>query len=194
MKKAIFMETSVDLNKGKTREICIGLLPSHVEADLVHGHTWISWTREDDDNHISYRGYWPDLTDVPEEIPNVPVQIIEYIKIHSVRGIMKVDKKARYFCMGNIRDKILKRCWPILQEEKLRLNLQCGLADNQDSIVRGRYSWNEERPDWDNCSSWAIKIINYVKNSPDFISCERPKRLKYVTRSIFGTIGQLEKT
>ncbi|MBF0336539.1 MAG: hypothetical protein HQL05_01780 [Nitrospirae bacterium] len=38
----------------------------------------------------------------------------------------------------------------------------------------------------DNCSSWAIKTLVKSKENDCFITCDHPKRLKYVEKAIWG--------
>ena len=147
------------------------------------GHMWVYWTNAEGP-HPPYRGFYPDITDIPPEYED-PKTWPRFFAKHSVRGECRVDIYAMELTEQS-REKLRDKKWTIDHEKKDRLERICFIPEDRISIHKGRYSWNKRRADWDNCSSWAIKIVNQVMDDANFIICNRPKRLQHVVRAIWG--------
>jgi hypothetical protein len=163
------------------RHLGVGLRPSRMSQNNP-GHMWLYWTNVENP-HPPYRGFYPNINDIPEEFQDLS-RWKDYFLEHSVPGILRVDYRAMQWAERN-SNQCLDKHWSIEEEQQSRLNIHCEIPPGQDSITKGRYSWNEERNDWDNCSSWAIKAVNYIMDEPNFLTCQRPKRLSHVIRAIW---------
>lgn len=158
-------------------------LPSHT-IDRDHcGHMWLHWD-ESETNSTTHRGFIPDISEIPPEFGEMR-RWREYFPLHSVRGLMIRDDYGASFAR-EYPDHCLHHKWQLSSPDLLRLTLRCYLPPGEDSRPEGRYSWNEARTDWDNCSSWVLKILDHIFDKANFVTCPRPKRLSWVIRAIWG--------
>jgi len=166
----------------------VGLLPSQIDSDEEYGHMWVYWS-DDESDRLPYRGYYPDVTALPEGISldDVPAAI-EYIKHNSVRGVLVVDDKAYTFQTESRKADCYKGTWQITPKEQFLLKSKCAIPIGEDKIIIGDYSWDESRPDWNNCSSWVINAVNEAVEDEAFLSCKRPKKLKVVIEDLWGDV------
>ena len=81
----------------------------------------------------------------------------------------------------------LAKSWPITGGQQARLEKRCHIPLGRDSVAEGRYSWNAQDDSSDNCSSWALRVVNHVMGSPEFLTCSAPKRLAQVEAEVFGS-------
>jgi hypothetical protein len=165
----------------------VALLPSRVHPVEYFGHMWIYWERGLDCPQ-SYRGYYPNMDDFPEELQGDWEAMAEYVKDHSVKGIMIVDMIAHEIFNVTHPMSCYNATWSLTPKERLSLALKCYIPEGERVLERGEYSWNEMRKDWNNCSSWVIKIVNRVVGDCRFLACRRPKRLRSVIGDIWGTV------
>ncbi len=161
--------------------VSIGLLPSRHDADDRMGHVWLFWLGTEGPLQ-SIRGFWPDPDDIPEDAG--PLR--EFFYVHSVGGLIRVDYRAAEF-MRRYQSQFRHMTWTISDSERLLLDFLCFVPPRRDSTPFGRYSCNEDRADWHNCSSWAKSVLDALAGINAFFSCDRPKRLRYVQHEIWGT-------
>lgn len=173
-------------------EAGVGLLPSRVvpDPDMEYGHMWIFWDVADPEP-LPYRGFWPDLTEVPPEIDiNDKEALTTFIRQFSVTGLLFIDESAYDVHRGKRKAACYDAFWTLSAEEQRRLHtrfyVKHFIPTGEKKIRRGRYSWNRSRRDWDNCSSWAIKLVSRVVGDCAFLRCRKPKDLSVVTRDIWG--------
>ncbi len=165
----------------------IGLLPSRIDPREEYGHMWVYWTTNEPSDRVPYRGYWPDLGTLPEGISIDDIEgALEFIRHNSVQGLLAIDMLAHDLHTSAGNGSCYEGFWSPTPEEKFLLDLKCSIPLGVEKIARGRYSWDESRPDWNNCSSWVIKIINRVVRDSSFLRCRHPKRLKMVIEDIWG--------
>jgi hypothetical protein len=165
----------------------VALLPSRKHAVEYFGHMWVYWDRELDSPQ-SYRGYYPDMDDFPDELHGDWDAMAEYVKHNSVKGVMIVDKPAHEIFTVTHPMACYNATWSISPQERLALALECYIPEGETVVERGDYSWNEMRTDWNNCSSWVIKTVNGVVGDSGFLPCKRPKRLNSVIQDIWGAV------
>ena len=161
----------------------VGLQPS--ANDLIHhmGHMWIRWTNPFT-NEVSHRGYWPVLEDLPKDV-NVREYFLDKDNTYKVRGCYKIDTDGRE--IEEAEKEYKSKNWSFSERAFFYLTMwHCKLPDGASIQKSGMYSINEEANDTHNCSSWAITALRTARNKPNFISCDRIKRLKYVERAIWG--------
>ncbi len=165
-------------------ELVVVVLPMGVERRDHPGHAWLEWTNSEGP-HVPCRGYWPDYTD-----PDLPVEcgigtreFRRYLRTNSVRGLRKVDTQAVRFRRRHPRALVEWRA-PLSADEKAQLEERCWIPPDRELVVEGRYSWNEARDDWDNCSSWALRIVWQLVDGR-CPTCDRPKKLQSVV-AMFG--------
>ena len=80
----------------------------------------------------------------------------------------------------------LPKTWAITKEQLSRLRRKCFIPKDEKYVINGCYSWNKRCPEWHNCSSWVISVVNYVIDTPDFLICSSPKRLSVIEREIWN--------
>jgi len=173
----------VHTNKLYIAKLGIGLLPARYDRILGFGHMWLYWTKQENDYHDPFRGYYP----VEEQIPQEYSDYSKWPRFFShccVQGEYRVDVTAMDI-MNDFRDKILLKEWTITQNQLLRLQERCHIPKDKRATFEGYYSWNKRQPGWHNCSSWIIHIINHVMNNPNFLVCNSPKRLSIVEQEIW---------
>jgi hypothetical protein len=144
---------------------------------------WLYWG-EPTNTEFEFRGYYPNIDDIPETFRNLS-RWREFFRENSVPGLIRRD----YYAMEwteQYSDDCLDKCWSVDRGPLSRLVGRCRIPEGKDSIESGRYSWNEARDDWDNCSSWVLKQVNYAMDNSSFLVCSRPKRLRYVINEIWG--------
>lgn len=167
------------------RRLVFALLEKGKDLEAL-GHVWIEWA-QDDKQQNEFRGFYPDMSAITDEakkaIYNGTLTLRAYLLTYpSIPGYFSRDIYAQ-----NYRNKSLPidRNLEITEDEKIRLNLRCFIPKMKDSVCEGTYSLDENDIKSQNCSSWAIQVVNHIKNNPRFFVCSRPKRLKYVKQEIF---------
>jgi hypothetical protein len=159
----------------------IGLLPSRNDSIYHMGHMWIRW-RNPFNQELFHRGYWPVLDDLPPDISNDEVR--KYLCRNKVRGMYKVDSTGR-----DIEDKqtYRKQDWNFAENAFHCLTmLHCSLPDGINFRLSGYYSCSEKLSKTNNCCSWAVTSLRLAQGNPNFIPCERIKRLRLVEETIWG--------
>jgi hypothetical protein len=109
--------------------------------------------------------------------------MLRFFARKSIRGFYTVDRNA-IIVTNNFFEQIFRKEWGITTEQLERLKNRCNLPKGIDYKVEGLYSWNKKQPDWNNCSSWAIKIVYNVMNDPNFLICSSLKQLSVVKKEI----------
>ena len=166
----------------QARELGVGLLPSRVIERCHPGHMWLYWG-EPSNTEFEFRGYYPDLDKIPSDIDLSGWKNFFYK--NSVPGLIRRDYYAMQWT-EQYSDDCLDKCWSVDRNQLSRLKVRCRIPEGRDSIESGCYSWNECREDWDNCSSWVLKEVNYAMDTL-FLLCSRPKKLGCVINEIWGS-------
>ncbi len=164
-------------------ELGVGLLPSRTLSEDHPGHMWLYWTNIVSTDH-HHRGFYPNIDEIPEEFQDFR-KWKEYFFCYSVPGRIRIDYSAMEWTR-RYSNRYFDKKWSINAQRLSRLESQCEIPPGKDSVKHGYYSWNEHRDDWDNCSSWAIKVVNHAMENSGFITCALPKRLKHVKHAIWG--------
>jgi len=161
----------------------IGLLPPRYDEEIGFGHMWLYWKSPEKEENPPYRGYYPSIEKIPAEYRDYS-KWPRFFARQCIQGEHWIDYRAiRY--TKRLSGKILSKEWPITKEQLTLLRKRCFIPIGQDYKPEGYYSWNKRRSDWHNCSSWAISIINYVMEEPNFLVCSSPKRLSIVEQEIW---------
>lgn len=161
----------------------IGLLPPRYDEEISIGHMWIYWEGPEKEENPPYRGYYPSIEKIPPEYRDYS-KWPRFFSRHCVQGEHWIDYRAiRHTERFPI--KILTKEWLITKRQLILLRERCSIPIGQDYKLEGYYSWNKRRPDWHNCSSWVISIINYVMEDANFLVCSSPKRLSIVEQEIW---------
>lgn len=153
--------------------IAFGLLPSRYDEDDNMGHVWLFWLGTESPLQ-SFRGFWPDPDDPipPEYVANKR----QFFYENSVRGLIRVDYRAMEL-MRRFGPQCRHVSWSLQPAERLLLDFHGFVPARKDHRVFGRYSCNEDRLEWHNCSSWAKWVLDTIGGENSFFSCSRPKRL-----------------
>ena len=161
----------------------VGLQPSR-DDDIYHlGHMWIRWPNPFT-GELSHRGYWPVLDDLPIGLSNHDMR--NYLCKNAVRGMYKIDTAGRNIENANIDHR--RQHWEFSERAFYRLAMiHCNLPDGVGFRLTGKYSCSENIDDTDNCSSWAITALRAAMENPNFINCQRIKRLRFVEKAIWGS-------
>jgi hypothetical protein len=160
----------------------IGLLPPRYDEEIGFGHMWIYWKSSEKEYHPPFRGYFP----IEEEIPVEYREHNKWLRFFArqcIRGQYRVDTVAMTI-MEILSDRIFIKEWSITEEQLNSLRKRCFIPKDQDYKLEGFYSWDKRRPDWHNCSSWVINVVNHVMNKANFLVCSSPKRLGIVEKEI----------
>ena len=171
-------------------EMGIALLPQRLYSPLWFGHMWLYWRRPEKEENPPYRGYYPvDIPPAPENPKEHKKWLREIIKLlahESVQGRYEVDYEAKdAMAIKAVRKKMFIKKWKISQNQLIRLENRCCVSEDG-YVLEGAYSWVKNCDEWDNCSSWVMKVVNYVMQS-DLLICkppESPKRLENVKKAI----------
>lgn len=180
-------ETATETTQGAVRNITFALLSRTADKDYAIGHAWIEWGSLREEGRC-FRGYFPDWSDVPSDLQKRLADDIDewlaYFPSNAVPGRFERD-----FYASELRARgrsILSKTWELHDGELRRVEERCFIPLGRDSVPDGLYSWNENKPDEHNCSSWAISAVNHSKGNPSFLRCDRPKRLIHVERCFWG--------
>jgi len=84
----------------------------------------------------------------------------------------------------------------------IRLKNRCHISQGKSQKLEGRYSWNTERTDWNNCSSWALNstllssALIFVTNPVTMrVKTSLQESMKYEVFSIVGdSLSKPEKS
>jgi len=173
----------VHANKVYIAKMGIGMVMPKVVEVFPFGHMWVYWKEEKDNFYPHCRGYYPVEEDVPSVARDSRMQILKFFARNFVRGFYRVDVRARRIMQEKI-DQIFYKEWKITKEQLNALMVKCHFPDEKDYKLEGRYSWNRKQPNWNNCSSWAIKVVCKIMNNPTFLTCNSPKQLSSVKAEI----------
>jgi len=161
----------------------IGMIMPEVVESFSYGHVWI-YSKEKKDNFYPHCiGYYPVEDDIPPEIRNNRMQMLRFFVRNSVRGLYRVDTPARLVMQRNINQIFLKE-WRITKEQLNKLLVRCNFQNKKDYKLEGRYSLGRKQPNWDNCSSWVIKVVSKIMNDATFLTCSSPKKLESIKAEI----------
>jgi hypothetical protein len=165
--------------------LVVAVLPSRIGARNDPGHAWLEWS-PGEGPHPPYRGYWPDLDDpdLPDDCVPGSRELHRWLRTHSVRGLRRVDFTAIEWRARHGAQLVELRT-PLTLEERVRLEQRCWIPPDTYAVREGRYSWEEEREDCDNCSSWALKVARQVAGDRIPL-CDRPNKLWAVIAAISG--------
>jgi len=164
-------------------ELVLAILPSRVAARNDPGHAWLEWS-PGEGPHPPCRGYWPDLNDpdLPDDCVPGSRELHRWLRVHSVRGLRTVDHGAAR--KRRERPAVISE-WraPLAPDQAALVEARCWIPPDVEAVVEGRYSWNEERDDWDNCSSWALRVAREIVGDR-VPHCDRPKKLSAVIAAV----------
>lgn len=164
-------------------EIGTHLFPRRADSQYHMGHMWIYWTATA--ILLAHRGYWPIFSLIPKEFRH-PSKYREFLISNFVPG-RYLDESMNPITvriMGPFREEVLDQRWSIDTLGRTRVQLRCYIPMGCDGVDEGLYSCDENREDCENCSSWALNILRGTVGDPNFLPCERPKRLRYVEQAI----------
>lgn len=171
-------------NKLYVARLGIGLLPLRHDQEINFGHMWLYWKSSEKEENPPYRGYYPSIEKIPSEYRDYR-KWQRFFAHRCVQGECWIDYRAIRITTS-FPAKIISKEWLITKEQLTLLRKRCFIPSGQDYKPEGYYSWNKRHPDWHNCSSWAISIINYVMNEPNFLFCSSPKRLDIVEQELWN--------
>jgi hypothetical protein len=149
------------------------------------GHTWLHWGPQIIDNHIAYRGFYPDLGKVQPGI--IPPGALErgdfewarnYLFDHAVPGMQRVDRRALDTYERQNGSKVRHSTDSLTTIQHLKLEYRCRMPAGADWRAEGLYSFNQNSPQWDNCISWAVKRCREVRGTIDDPPLPNPARIK----------------
>jgi len=161
----------------------IGMVMPQVVEVFPFGHTWLYWKEEIDNFYPHCRGYYPIRDEIPPPVRNNRMKMLRFFAQESVPGHYRLDRRARRV-MQECLEQIFQKEWEITKEQLERLKARCRLPEGKTYKAEGQYSWNKKRSDWNNCSSWVIKVVCYVKEEPKFLTSSSPKQLSVVKEEI----------
>lgn len=164
-------------------QFAVSLQRSRDDANWHMGHMWVFW-REPESSGAEYRGYYPKLNCVPPGHRHTE-GLRTYLIENEVPGQYIRDDDAAALQEADTPLPILTKRWPCAAHEFNRLLATCYLPVGCDEQEEGHYSCSEQLLHTHNCSSWSIARINDAAKAA-LVSCDRPKRLKYVEAAIWG--------
>lgn len=147
-------------------ELCA--IASATAPEMPFGHAWLCWQPVTDELEVPYRGYWPDLAHVPEELLSpgaTKKQFAEFFASTSVPGCVAKDYIAQAYTRDQQSTSLTR------QSTKTRtIDLQSNQFDvfktlaiipmKEDSYPLGWYGLDENDPNQHNCCSWAARTVN----------------------------------
>lgn len=156
----------------------VGLRPSRVDGEHDPGHMWLYWLQSKLDG-TQFRGFCPDVDQIPDEF-RPQHKWRDFFFDNSVPGIRYVDNYATELARHHDPNCYDKR-WSISCDQKTFLDLRCHIPPGRDSVLENsRYSWNTMHEGWNNCASWAIRVVNLEVMKADFLPLPQPARIKHV--------------
>lgn len=140
-------------------EIRIGvkICPSRAKDENDPGHMGIYWTEEESASDKVFRGFFFDVTDLPDECQH-PSRWRDYLFDHTVPGWIRNDVIMRDH-YENRRDQLRSRTWTV--ERRQFETLQTAATPRQ----FGSYSFNPDTLRCHNCVTWAVDVINIAVGS-----------------------------
>jgi len=164
------------------------VLLDRAHDDSYHvGHVWVEWNSTVEGER-AFRGFYPDFSKISDSLRAKLESTDEWFKffpLNAVPGRFERDIHAKE--LRERKTHVLVKDYELRDEERSRLDGRWFIPPGRDHVPEGLYSWNEDKPEEHNCSSWAIFVVNHAKDDPQFIVCVRPKRLKFVRQAIWGT-------
>lgn len=157
----------------------IGMIMPEIDEDLSYGHLWLYWYEKD---LVCYRGYYYVENREIRRIKRNRMKMLRYFTRNCTKGMYVDDERAKN-ASQKFPEWIFKKEWQITNDQLMVLQDRCYLGD-EDFTLEGFYSWNKKRPDWDNCSSWAIKVVCHVMGKPNLLICSSPKQFSVVKKEI----------
>jgi hypothetical protein len=128
----------------------------------------------------SFRGFRPNDELIPPEF-NSPEKWRDFFHTNAVPGIRYIDIRASEWVKR--KDRCYAKSWHITDEQAWRFDIRCWIPAGEEVLEEGLYSWNTAHPGWDNCASWAIKVVNQVMED-DFLPIPVPARISKVAEKI----------
>jgi len=171
-------------NQVYVAKLGIGLLPPRHDKLTGFGHMWLYWKSPEKEQN-PYRGYYPIEEEIPTEYRNYN-KWPRFFARYCVRGRYQIDLFAMNIVKELDENKFFTKEWSITKEQLSRLKRKCFIPKDEKYVIKGYYSWSKRRPDWHNCSSWVISVVNYVMDAPDCLVCSSPKRLSVIEREIWN--------
>lgn len=168
-----------------TAFISIRAIESRVAAVSDLGHAWLHWAPQVLEEHTPYRGFYPDLGKMPPGI--IPQGALErgdfswartFFYENAVPGLQCVDIRAQQKYEGLNRNAVRHTTDDLTPIQHLRLEYRCRMPANTNWRSEGFYSFNQEKPDWDNCVSWAVKRYREIRETKDDPPLPNPARIK----------------
>jgi hypothetical protein len=159
----------------------VGLYPlTPSDQDMPAGHMWLKWT-DPKSGGKNYRGFYACFDSFPEKVQQDRKLQRRLVVKGAVPGEIRDDVRAAQleerFGRG---EQYYSADWAIDQGRAARLDELCPVG------ARDLYSWSEDWPDCDNCSSWAIATVNAAMGDPTFLQADRPRALSSVMECLWG--------
>jgi len=165
--------------------LSIRCIEARVAAVADLGHAWLHWGPQVLGKHAPYRGFYPDLGKVPAGV--IPKGSLErgdfswartFLFDNAVPGLQRVDKRAQDLYERSSRKSIRQKTYDMTPIQHLRLEYRCRMPPDMDWRSEGFYSFNQTKPNWDNCVSWAVKRCREARESEDDPPLPNPARIK----------------
>lgn len=165
--------------------LSIRAIQSRVAAESDLGHTWLHWGPQVLEKHPPYRGYYPDLGKVPAGV--IPDGAMErgdfswaraFFFDNAVPGLQCVDTRAQNVYEKRHPEAIRHNTDRVTTIQHLRLEYRFRMPANVNWRSEGFYSFNQLKPDWDNCVSWAVKRYREVRETTDDPPLPNPPRVR----------------
>lgn len=134
-------------------KIGIHLVPSRLRGPHDAGHMCVWW---DDGTRRRYRGFWPLLTAVPDDVIESPECQTAYFLRHCVPGVVQDDSFIEKL-IEKFGNRILQASWEASARQVLRMAFVA--AERSFAL----YSFNPTNfPGSHNCVTWAVQCLQTV--------------------------------
>lgn len=156
------------------------LLPSRLRGPHDAGHMCLWW---DDGSRRHYRGFWPLLTAVPDDVIASPERQASYFLQHCVPGVVQDDSLIERL-IEKFGDRILEVSWKATARQVLQM---AALASQRSFAL---YSFNPASfPGSHNCVTWAVQRLQAVlgevlKATPNGRISHMEVQLRAIKRSL----------